>query len=277
MVKKWPNLTPETAGEYVKNQKANGANYIKLMQENCCSLAMPTNSVPVASLELQSAVVKAAHENGLPCVGHALSVDMTEVILNAGADGLTHTFVDQPPPQSIVDLYKKTGAFVIPTLTTLASLTAEQQDRRDKFAEIAHKKGIVDDFTRQNMTELLGMKDPAAKLEYAFQTITKLKQEGIDVVAGTDAVAGLKGTGIGPSLWMELEMYVEKCGFSVTDALHSATALPAKRFGFSDRGEVTEGKRADLVLVKGDATEKLQSLWEGEGIVGVWKEGFKAG
>ncbi|KAJ9615067.1 hypothetical protein H2200_001141 [Cladophialophora chaetospira] len=277
MVKKWPNLTPDTAAEYVRSHKASGANYIKLMQENCCSLAMPTNSVPVASLELQSAVVKAAHEHGLPCVGHALSVDMTEVILNAGADGLTHTFVDQPPPQSIIDLYKKTGAFVIPTLTVLASLTGELQDWRDRFADIAQKKGIVDDFAKQNMTELLGMKDPAAKLEYAFQTINKLKKEGIDVVAGTDAVAGLKGTGIGPSLWMELELYVEKCGLSATEALSSATAVPAKRFGFSDRGEVVEGKRADLVLVKGDATKRLQSLWEGEGIVGVWKEGFRAG
>ncbi|OCT54153.1 hypothetical protein CLCR_00180 [Cladophialophora carrionii] len=276
MVKKWPNLTPENAAEYVKNQKANGANYIKLMQENCCSLAIPTNSVPVATLELQTAVVKAAHDHGLPCVGHALSVDMTEVILNSGADGLTHTFVDQPPPQSIIDLYKKTGAFVIPTLAVLASLTAELQDWRDRFAEIAHKKGIVDDFAKQNMKDLLGMKDPAAKLDYAFQTIRKLKEEGIDVVAGTDAVAGLKGTGIGPSLWMELELYVEKCGFTVTEALRAATAVPAKRFGFNDRGEVAEGKRADLVLVKGDVAKRLQSLWEGEGIVGVWKEGFKA-
>jgi imidazolonepropionase-like amidohydrolase len=246
------------------------------MQENCCSLAIPTNSVPVATLELQTAVVKAAHENGLPCVGHALSVDMTEIILQSGADGLTHTFVDQPPPQSIIDLYKKTGAFVIPTLTVLASLTAELQDWRDKFAEIAQKKGLVDEFTTQNMKESLGMKDPAAKLEYAFETIRKLKKEGIDVVAGTDAVAGLKGTGIGPSLWMELELYIEKCGFTTEEALHSATALPAKRFGFSDRGEVAEGKRADLMLVKGDVTKSLQSLWEGEGIVGVWKEGFKA-
>jgi imidazolonepropionase-like amidohydrolase len=99
---------------------------------------------------------------------------------------------------------------------------------------------------------------------------------GIDVCAGTDAVGGLKGTGVGPSLWMELEMYVEKCGMSVAEALKSATAVPARRFGFSDRGVVAEGKRADLVLVKGDVTQKLQDLWEGDGIVAVWKQGFKA-
>ncbi|EXJ88624.1 hypothetical protein A1O1_05554 [Capronia coronata CBS 617.96] len=275
-VSTWPKVTVESAAEFVKDHKAQGADYIKLMQENCCSLALPTGEIPVATLDLQTAVVEAAHAAGLPVVGHALSVDMTEVILQAGADGLTHTFIDQPPPQSIIDLYKQTGAFVIPTLTVLSSLTAELQETREKFAEIASRRKIVDGFTKQNMVETISMKDPAAKLEYAFQTVVKLKQEGIDVVAGTDAVAGLKGTAIGPSLWMELELYVEKCGMSILEALNCATALPAKRFGFGDRGIVAAGKRADLVLVKGNVTESLQALWEGEGIVGVWKEGIRA-
>lgn len=266
----------EKAPEFVKEHKANGADYIKLMQENCCSLALPTGAIPVATLELQTALVEAAHAAGLPVVGHALSVDMTEIVLKAGADGLTHTFVDQPPPQSIIDLYKQTGAFVIPTLTVLSSLTGELQEVRERFAEVASAQKIVDDATKQNMVEVIGMKDPAAKLDYAFQTVAQLQQEGIDVVAGTDAVAGLKGTAIGPSLWMELDLYVERCGMSVLDALNAATALPAKRFGFGDRGVVAEGKRADLVLVKGNVTEKLQALWEGEGIVGVWKEGLRA-
>lgn len=273
---KWPNVTIENAPEFVKEHKEGGASYIKLMQENCCSLALPTNSVPVATLELQTAIVRAAHAAGLPVVGHAISADMTEIVLKSGADGLTHTFIDQPPPPSIIDLYKQTGAFVVPTLSVLASLTDELQEYRDKFAELAYKKKIIDDVTKETMLACIRMKDPSAKLEYAFETIRKLKQEGVDVVAGTDAVAGLKGTSIGPSLWMELELYVDKCGMSVTDALNSATALPAKRFGFDDRGEVAEGKRADLVLAKGNITEKLQSLWEGEGIVGVWKAGFKA-
>lgn len=272
----WPEVTEANAADFVKEHKSHGANYIKLMQENCCSLALPTGSIPVATLELQTAVVKAAHAEGLPVVGHALSVDMTEVILKSGADGLTHTFIDQAPPESIIELYKKTNAFVIPTLAVLSSLTGELPELREKFANIASKRGIIDDNTKQNFLDILGMKAPDAKLDHAFQTIKKLKQEGIDVVAGTDAVAGLKGTAVGPSLWQELELYVEKCGFSVIDALHAATALPAKRFGFSDRGVIAQGKRADLVLVKGNVTEKLQDLWEGEGIVGVWKEGFKA-
>ena len=273
---KWPNVTEGNAADFIAQHKTDGADYIKLMQENCCSLALPTGSVPTATLELQTAVVKAAHAEGFQCYGHALSVDMTEVILKSGADGLTHTFVDQEPPQSIIDLYKQTRAFVIPTLVVLSSLTNEESAMREKFAETAHKKGIIDDWTKQNALEVMGMKAETAKLEYAYRSVIQLKKAGIDIVAGTDAAAGLKGTMIGASLWMEMELYIERCGFSVIDALKSATSVSARRFKFDDRGEVKEGKRADLVLISGDVTQKLSNLWEGDGIAGVWKQGVAA-
>ncbi|KAH8815298.1 hypothetical protein F5884DRAFT_828661 [Xylogone sp. PMI_703] len=273
----FPNLTIENAADFVRMNKASGADYIKLIQEDCCSLVFPSNQLQVPTLGLQTAVVEAAHAEDMLVVGHALDAGSTEVILQSGADGLTHTFVDQAPPESIIELYKKTGAFVIPTLTLLSSLTNENQSRRDKFAEIAHKRGIIDNTGRETMADALGIKAPEAKLEYAYQTVRRLKKEGIDIVAGTDSSVGLKGLASGPSLWQELEMYVEECGFSITDALATATSVTAKRFGFHDRGAISEGKRADLVLVKGDITQKLQNMWDGEGIVGVWKEGLKLG
>lgn len=121
------------------------------------------------------------------------------------------------------------------------------------------------------------MKDPKARLQYAYNSVRLLKQANIDIVAGTDAAAGLKGTAIGPSMWMELQMYVRECGLNVTDVLRAATSTSARRFGFTDRGVIEPGRRADLVLVGGTKLgENLQSLWEGEGIMGVWKQGLKA-
>ena len=275
-VKKWPNLTADDAPGFIKSNKANGADYIKLMQENCCSMAIPTNSIPSASLEFQTAVVKAAHGEDLLVVGHATSVESTEIVLKAGADGLTHTFIDQPPTQSIVDLYKKNNAFLIPTLSVLSSITNEAGDLRQMFVEAATKKDLLDDFTKQNMLDVIGLKAETAQLEYGYESVRRLKKEGIDIVAGTDSVAGLKGTAIGPSLWMELYIYVEKCGMSVEEALAAATGVSASRFRFGDRGELKEGKRGDLVLVKGDLSKGLQNLWAEDGILGVWKEGIKA-
>ena len=66
-------------------------------------------------------------------------------------------------------------------------------------------------------------------------------------------------------------MYVERCGFTPTEALQSATSIPAKRFKFlSDRGRIAEGLRADLLLVKGDPSTNIEDLCN---VVGVWKAG----
>jgi len=119
------------------------------------------------------------------------------------------------------------------------------------------------------------MKAPQCTIEHGYETVRMFRKHGIDVVAGTDSAAGLKGSGIGPSLWMELGLYVSECGMSPVEALRSATSVTAKRFRFEDRGLVEKGRRADLLLVKGNPTERLEDLWEG-GIAGVWKEGLRA-
>lgn len=258
------------------NHRRLGADYIKLMQENCCSLALPTNSIPVASIELQKSVIDAAHEAGLLAVGHATSVESTEIVLKAGGDGLTHTFIDQSPSEDLLPLYRQNNAFVIPTLVVLSSLTNDNGEMREKYAKIGHDRKIIDGFTRENMTANIGLKSEAARIEHAYESLKMFKKHGIDVVAGTDSAAGLKGTAIGPSLWMELDMYVTKCGFTPLEALRSATSVTAERFGFSDRGVVEPGRRADLVLIRGDPTQDLSKLWADDSIAGVWKQGLPA-
>jgi imidazolonepropionase-like amidohydrolase len=155
-------------------------------------------------------------------------------------------------------------------------LTGEEQEWRDRFADIAKARNLLIPDQDGCLRSFLGAKSESATIEHAYESIRQLKAAGIDVVAGTDAIAGLKGTAIGVSLWQEMSMYVEKCGFSAEEALRSATEAGARRFGFKDRGTVEVGKRADLVLVDGDATRQLDRLWEGKGIISVWKEGLLA-
>jgi hypothetical protein len=56
------------------------------------------------------------------------------------------------------------------------------------------------------------------------------------------------------------------------EALTAATAAPAKAFHLDDRGVIASGKRADLVLVKGDPT---RDITETRDIVAVWKLGVE--
>jgi hypothetical protein len=59
-------------------------------------------------------------------------------------------------------------------------------------------------------------------------------------------------------------------GLTPTEALAAATSAPARAFHLDDRGEIAPGKRADLLLVKGDPTTDILAT---RNIVSVWKLG----
>jgi len=90
--------------------------------------------------------------------------------------------------------------------------------------------------------------------------------------SGTDTAVGLKGTKFGLSLHHEMWLYVNRCGFPPIEALRSATSVTARRWRLSDRGMVKVGRKADLVLVKGDPTVDIESMQD---VVGVWRNGVQ--
>ena len=77
-----------------------------------------------------------------------------------------------------------------------------------------------------------------------------------------------------------MALFVNECGFTPVEALRSATSLPAKRFNFSDRGQIKEGLRADLLLVEGnpmediDHTLDMRGVWAAGELCSAYKENF---
>lgn len=65
--------------------------------------------------------------------------------------------------------------------------------------------------------------------------------------------------------------------FSLAEAVHKMTGLPARRFGFSDRGLIKENYKADLVLFSADkirdAATFSDPIQPAEGIKTVWVNG----
>ena len=173
-------MTPETAEEFVRSNITLGADYIKLMQENGAS--MKFEGIPVASLELQTAVTKAAHDHGLLALAHATGLEETLLVLRAGVDALMHAFTDKAPTDELVEAYKKNNAFLVPTLVVDASLTGEEQELRDRFAAKATPQQLKPD-VKENMCKCLGLGVPGATVKNAYETVKKLKAAGIDIVA----------------------------------------------------------------------------------------------
>jgi imidazolonepropionase-like amidohydrolase len=79
-----------------------------------------------------------------------------------------------------------------------------------------------------------------------------LHKAGVPIVAGTD--------GSGMELVRELELYVG-AGFTTSEALASATIVPAHNVGADQRtGSIQVGKSADLVLVDGNPQANIGDL-----------------
>ncbi len=101
----------------------------------------------------------------------------------------------------------------------------------------------------------------------ATETMRSLLDADVTLLVGTDA--GETGTLHGVSMHDELAL-LGAAGMLPEESLAAATRIPAERFGLGDRGLVAIGKRADLLLVKGDPTRDITAT---RAIVGVWKAG----
>jgi len=238
------------------------------MQED--GAALNGDPIPVPSPELQAAVVKAAHKHGLVTVAHALTQKSTLLALEAGIDGLAHCFCDESPSPELINAYKKNNSFLIPTLIVAATLTGEEVDSSKEHQEHHLAEKLLSDEKRSCFCKRMMTGKPTCKVEYAYQAVRLLKENGLDIVAGTDTATGLLGTEFGLSFHQELSLYVGRCGFTPAEALRSATAVTARRFNMPDRGRLAEGLRADVLLVKGDPTEDISSTMN---IAGVWRGG----
>ena len=94
--------------------------------------------------------------------------------------------------------------------------------------------------------------------------------------AGGLLLAGLDPTGMGGVIagfgdQREVELLVE-AGFTPPEAIHIATANGAQFLGELDRiGTIAPGKQADLVVIKGDPSKKIEDI---ENVETVFKDGI---
>ena len=177
----WPKLrTSADVDTFIEESINDGADYIKLLQENGTALGF---DVPAADLKLQTAIVSATHNRGLKAVAHALCLDETLICLRAGADGMTHTFFDQAPNQEVIDAYKKNNAWCSPTLLTLGSLTADGQALAEKFAHDPRVEGKLTPLAKERLCLCMNFKAEKSSFRYAIESVKMMKKEGIDVIA----------------------------------------------------------------------------------------------
>ncbi|GAB0106423.1 amidohydrolase family protein [Nocardia sp. JMUB6875] len=221
--------TLDQAEPMVAQRHSTGSDYIKLVLE------APGEGGPDPAAA--KAVVAEAHARDLLVIAHAAAVGAYELAIDLGVDIITHVPVGYPLPQHDVDRIAAESRVVVPTLTMMEGMAAA--------------RGVPQAFAA------------------ALANVTALHAAGAPILAGTDANAS-SGVPVNPqfgdSLHYELELLV-RAGLSPVEALNAATTLPAKYFNLSDRGAITPGLRADLVLLDANpldditATRQIRQVW----------------
>ncbi|KAI1771025.1 hypothetical protein F4818DRAFT_454915 [Hypoxylon cercidicola] len=269
MIASWPDLkTKADAEAFIRDRVNDKADFIKVMYEDGNGLSVKPVLPP---LELQQELIRLAHEHGFLVVAHAFSLQRTIDMLNAGVDGMTHTFRDTLPTKELIDAYLAKNAHCNPTLATIGSLTTEGLKQQEVYAHDPRVQRLVSLEGQKRLCACLGLGNDKSKVEYAYQSVREMKAAGIDVILGSDSAGPAVGTSYGVTAHQELALFVNKCGFTPKEALRSGTSLVAKRLRLGDRGRIAEGLRADLVLIEGNPLENIDSTLD---IRGVWKQGI---
>lgn len=263
-----PTLTsPDSAQAFVDARIAEGSDWIKIVYDDGSAFGIDWPTLDEATLR---ATIDAAHRRDRLAVVHVSRSADARTALEAGADGLVHLFVDRAPDPGIARLAAERGAFVIPTLVVLRSISGTgggaplvDDARMAPYLTPANRAQL-----RQSFPARTGPDAP--RYEHAVETVQLLHAAGVPILAGTDAPN--PGTAHGSAMHRELELLVQ-AGLSPVEALRSATSEPARRFRLRDRGMIAENMRADLLLVNGDPTADIMAT---RAIEGVWKGGVRA-
>lgn len=260
-----PTLTKAAEAQaWVDARIAEGSDWIKIVFDDGSHFGIAWPTFDEATLR---ALIEAAHARGKLAVVHVSRAECARTAIAAGADGLVHLFTDEAPAADFVSLVKRRGAFIVPTLTVLRSISG-RSSALVSDARIAPYLGPqADAALRQSFPPRTGPGAP--RYDIATGTVRALHEAGVPILAGTDA--GNPGTTHGASMHEEMALLVE-AGLTPEQALRAATSVPAARFGLEDRGRIAEGLRADLVLVAGDPTRDIAAT---RAIVGVWKGGVR--
>jgi imidazolonepropionase-like amidohydrolase len=194
--------------------------------------------------EIRVAVEEAAAV-GKRVMAHAMSPAGIHNALIAGVTSIEHgCLLDEAG----IALMKERGAYLVPTLVAPGDVVAGAK---------AGGGGLPPEMVEK--AERIGALHRAA--------VSAAIAAGVKVAMGTDAAVGPHGTNL-----RELGMMV-RCGMTPMQAIVASTAVPAELLRRSDVGTLQTGNIADVLAVRGDPLDNIDSLADPEHIRLVIKGG----
>ncbi len=170
--------TPAEAAAFVPQLLARGSDFIKFMIDDGSVEGHP--GLPSLDQATVNAGVAEAKRYGALTVAHALTAEATRMAAEAGIDGVTHVFMDQPHTAEIISIIKDAGMFVIPCITLNASMMGITGSKLADDPRVAARLDSEWDRTLRSSYN----RYPQGKLDDVYATVHALDAAGVDVLAG---------------------------------------------------------------------------------------------
>ncbi|HEU5315621.1 MAG TPA: amidohydrolase family protein [Chloroflexota bacterium] len=213
------------------------------------------------SVDELRAMVDDAHRLGRLVAAHCLGVEGMRYAVEAGVDTIEHgNWLDESGDRHAFDEDLARRMAARGTYRNMAT----QPDR--ELAELPLNRAL----TEQQRRRL----EAAQERWYWFRRGIEL---GVPSFFSTDAIYGQWDDACTDLPWLTV-LIGERGGVGAYDALRMVTAVPAQAIGLgADVGTVAPGRRADLLVVRGDPLESLRALLEVEAVYQDGRRTFPAG
>lgn len=201
--------------------------------------------------EVEAAAVEARRRE-VHITAHASCIEAIEIGIRAGVDMLEHAAMWTASPEGRVHQYRshlaamlaEKGMYVGPTLQAAYGAIRRLRDRGQR-GNLTHREQAELDYR-------------LSLFENSMETFGRLRNDGVQLVAGTDAGWGVNPFGHGYVTGLELAV---EAGMSNWEAIAHATGQAAAAIGLAGQaGELKQGLAADLLVVPGNPLEDVSWL-----------------
>jgi imidazolonepropionase-like amidohydrolase len=244
-------ITPATDLKLaVRDAKATGATAIKIYAD------LPADLVRTIATE--------AHRQGLKVWSHSTVFPATALdAVDAGVDVISHAiylywaavpnppmhYSDRVPPRSGYDSVPPDGP-------AMQALFAKMKAGHTVFDATL---SILPRFEAARGSSF-GLVDPKRAAQWAYDATRAAKLAGVTICAGTDGMMPRGAPDSLPALHGEMELLVNRAGFTPLEAITAATLNSAQAAGAaSTLGSIAPGKMADMVVLDADPVADIRN------------------
>ena len=231
-----------------REQFREGADFIKICSTGGVLSERDKSEWPQFTMEELGAIVEEARRVGSYVASHAQGAEGINNALKAGVKTIEHGIYMN---EEGFELMLEKDAVVVPTLSIVERLVTKGKEH--------------------NVPEY-GIRKSNIAYEAHLETIRKAKKAGVKIALGTDFV-NVPLLPFGENS-LELEIFVNKIGFSPMEAIVAGTKIAAEALQMSDKiGTLEKDKFADLIVVNGDPSEDISCLRNVKNVLTVIKDG----